>query len=54
MKYGKWNCNLENKFQLHELTLWWHLLIKGDEIKENEISRECAGTQGSSWKICKR
>lgn len=50
MKYDKWNCNLETKFQLHELTWWWHLLVKDDGIKGNEMSRECAGMQGSSWK----
>jgi len=50
MKYDKWNCNLETKFQLHKLTWQWYLLIKGDEIKGNEMNRECAGMQSSSWK----
>jgi hypothetical protein len=54
MKYHKWNCNLETKFQLHELTWWWHLLIKGDEIEGNKMSRECAGMQDFSWKTWKR
>jgi len=45
---------LKLNFSLHKLTWWWHLLVKGDEIKGNGLSRECAGMQGSSWKMWNR